>query len=101
MKFLIDFLKNAGRKPKENKYAYVSQEDGIIGKENFPWKVEKTIGSGRNVTFTVMGKFKKSSDVSIIPDKAVEFSSELSDGGMTIKFSCSAEKMPNFRIEIE
>ena len=101
MKFLIDFLKNAGKKPKENKYAYISIEDGIIGKENFPWRIEKTIGSGRDVTFTVLGKFKKPSDVSIIPDKAVGFSSELSDKGLTIKFSCLAEKIPNFRIEIE
>ena len=101
MKFLPNSLKKAGKKPKENKYAYISTEDGIIGKENFPWKVEKTIGPGRDVTFTVLGKFKKSSDVLIIPDKAVEFSSELSDKGLTIKFSCSAAKIPNFRIEIE
>ena len=101
MKFLIDFLKKAGRKPKVNKYAYVSIENGVIGKENFPWKIEKTIESRRNATITIFGKFKKLSDISIIPDKAVEFSSELSDKGLTIKFSCSVEKIPNFRIEIE
>jgi hypothetical protein len=101
MKFLNDFLKNAGQKPKKNKYAFVSIEDGIIGKENFPWKVEKTIGPGRDVTFTVLGKFKKTSDVSIISDKGVEFFSELSSEGVTIRFSCLAEKIPNFRIEIE
>ena len=101
MKFLLEFLKNAFKKPRENKYAYVSVENGVLGRENFPLKIERSIGPGGKIIFTVLGKFRDSSEVSIIPDKPVNFSSVLSDKGMTITFSCLAEEIPNFRIEIK
>ena len=101
MQFLIDFFKNCFKKTKKEKYAYVSVENGVIGREDFPLKIERSIGPMGNIVFTVLGKFKNSSEVSIIPDKPVEFSSALSNEGITITFSCLAEDIPNFRIEIE
>jgi hypothetical protein len=101
MKFLLEIFKNAVKKRKKNKYAYVSVEYGVLGRENFPWKIERTIAIDGDIDFRVLGKFKNPSEISIIPDKFVEFSSAFSDEGITIKFSCSAEEIPNFRIEIE
>ena len=101
MKFLLEFLKNAVRRPNKNKYAYVSVENGFLGRENFPLKIERSMGPGGDIVFTILGKFKNSSEVSIIPDKPVNFSSVLDEKGVTITFSGLAEEIPNFRIEIE
>jgi hypothetical protein len=101
MKFLFNFFKNCFKKTKKQKYAYVSADNGVIGREDFPLKIERRIGQKGDVDFTVLGKFENSSEVSIIPDEPVNFSSALSDKGITITFSCLAEEIPNFRIEIK
>jgi len=72
-----------------------------MGRENFPWKIKRDITTDGDIEFRVLRKFKNPSEISIIPDRFVNFSSVLSDEVITIKFSCSPEEIPNFRIEIE
>jgi hypothetical protein len=99
VKIFSKILSKIIKKPGENRYAYVSVEYGVLGRENFPWRIEKRIGPKGDAVFTILGKFENSSEVSIIPDKSVQFSSDLFDEGISIRFYCLAKEVPNFRIE--
>lgn len=84
------------------RFADISAKDGkILKSKSFPWKITKTTTSEGNIIFIINERYGDASEISIKPNKPSDkFLIYNAIDGVGIKFSCSDNKIPNFRIII-
>ena len=98
---LIVGVREAVQKCRNYSFAYVSAKDGgILRQKNFRWKVTKSIHEG-NVVFVIEQRYGDASEVSVKPDTRMNgYQVYNAMDGIGIRFTCPANEIPNFRIEL-
>jgi len=98
---LIVGVREAVQKYRNYSFAYVSAKDGrILSKKNFRWKLTKSTHEG-NVVFIIEERYSDASEVSVKPDTRMDgYQVYNAIDGIGIKFTCPADEIPNFKIEL-
>ncbi len=84
------------------KFADISAKDGTILKsKGFPWEVIKTTTREGDIVFIINERYGDASEISIKPSRPTDkFLIYNTIDGVGVKFSCSEDEIPDFRIII-
>lgn len=99
---LIIGVKQAFQDYQNYKFADISAKDGkILKSKDFPWKVTKTTVREGNIVFIINERYGDASEISIKPNRpAGKFLIYNAIDGVGVKFLCSEDEIPDFRIII-
>lgn len=99
---LVWGIKQAIQEYRDYKFAYISSKDGkILKKKNFTWSITKTVHEG-NIVYIINERYGDASEVMIIPDRPNNnYTIYNAADGVGIKFICTEQEIPNFKIVIK
>jgi len=83
-------------------FSYVSKDGVILESKNFPWKIIKSINQDGNIVYLINDLDRNPSEVLVSPDNSnKEYKVRDAYDGVTVIFTCSEEKISNFKIKIK
>lgn len=83
-------------------YAYISSDGTIIESNNFPWKIKKFTTDQGEVGFNIEERYGDPTDVHLkLDDPNIAYEKYLAFHGVSIKFKCLEEDVPNIKITID